>query len=165
MDFAISLNYSEQQIAKRIARERDWNNKSNNIANQKQSSRTDYDINLEGIAGEIACAKFFGVRYDDVTDSLQRPKEDLWVGNVSVDVKTALWEKDTKFKGRWSTRITKRVNDVQRYVFVKGCFPNYWICGWLFSYQHIDTANIDDVGYGKFYKALEENIYDMRTWQ
>lgn len=145
----IVLNPSERVLAVHIASGREENNLRKGFKEKKQCSRSGWDINFEGVCGEIACAKFLDVYPDTEYNVNNPPKHDLISRKGStVDVKTT-----DKSKDSWATIISKGVNDVEKYMFVRGRFPVYEICGWLPSEEYINEENICDVGNGDFYRV------------
>ena len=137
-----------------IACGREDNNKKKGFREKKQCSRSGWDINFEGVCGEIASAKFLDVYPDTEYNVDNPPKHDLISRKGhTVDVKTA-----DKSKDFWSTIISKSVDDVDRYLFVRGRFPTYEMCGWLDSKDYINDNNICDVGNGNFYAVGIDKI-------
>ena len=153
----ITLNKVEQDLAKLIAQGRQDNNKRRGVTNQKQSDRTDWDISLEGVAGELVACKYFNAYPDTDTelDPKDYPSADLITSTgIKVDVKTAKWdENSTYFETMWSTRDNERKNnaDIDCYLFVRGSFPNYEICGWQTKEDHLKLKRPNKYGVDYYY--------------
>ena len=154
----ITLNASERVLAMHIACGREENNKRKNFNERKQCDRSGWDINFEGVCGEIAACKYLKV-YPDTEYSVDNPpKHDLITKlGFTVDVKTADASKDF-----WSATIWKKPEDVDKYLFVRGRFPTYEICGWARSDEYIHPSKLHDVGNGKFYKISMDEISNMQ---
>ena len=108
----ITLNIVEQELAKLIAKHRQENNARKGFVNHKQSDRSDWDIGLEGSAGEIVACKYFDVYPDTTTElqSTQLPEADLITkSGIKVDVKTVKWDKNSTYnQTMWSSRKNAR---------------------------------------------------------
>jgi hypothetical protein len=148
----IYLNKTEQSLAINIAKGRYENARSKGKPDLKIGNQSNWQTDLEGIGGEIAVCKLFGVYPDTETELTELPKHDLVTkkGNT-CDVKT------TKYKnGKLLAARTKKLNDVDIYVLVVGQFPEYNVIGWAYSHELIKDENLTNLGHGVGY-ALEQS--------
>ena len=148
----IKLNEAEQVLAKFIAQARYDNARKKNIKDLKMGKQSNWETDLEGIGGEIAACKYFGVYPDTEAGATSFPKYDLITkkGN-KVDVKT------TKHKnGRLLANKKKRRGECDAYVLVTGEFPTYRLVGWATDVELLDPKNISDFGHGEGY-ALDQD--------
>lgn len=151
----IKLNEAEQLIAKFIAKERYDSARKKNIKDLKMGKQSNWETDLEGIGGEIAACKYFGVYPDYVLTPVGATafsKFDLITkkGN-KVDVKTTKYE-----NGRLLATKKKKRGECDAYVLVIGEFPNYRLVGWATDVELLDPKNIRDFGHGEGY-ALDQD--------
>jgi len=153
MDRIITLNKAEQIMAMSIAIDRTNNARGNNITDAKMGDQSGWLTDLEGIAGEIAAARYFNA-YPDTTIRLDLPPYDLITNKgKTADIKT------TKYKsGKLIATLSKSVEDCDIYVLVIGEFPTYEIVGWVNSSDLIMDENIGDLGHGSGYMLEQSQI-------
>ncbi len=104
----ITLNQAEQKLAMYLAKARYDENRAKGNPDPKLSPTTNNEIELDGVAGELAVCRFFNVYPDTETKYDEYPKYDLITPKGSkVDVKT------TQYKnGRLLATLNKKVLDV-----------------------------------------------------
>jgi hypothetical protein len=150
----IKLNKAEQVLAKYLAQARHDNARSKGKPNLKMGNQSDWETDLEGIGGELAACKHFGVYPDTEINLTSFPKFDLITkkGN-KIDVKT------TKYKnGKLLATKKKRRGECDAYVLVVGEFPNYELVGWASDSELLDPKNIVDLGHGEGYALTQEQL-------
>jgi hypothetical protein len=150
----IKLNEAEQVLAKYLAQARYDNARSKGKPNLKMGNQSNWDTDLEGIGGEIAGCKYFGVYPDTEINLTSFPKFDLITkkGN-KIDVKT------TKYKnGKLLATKKKKRGECDAYVLVVGEFPNYELVGWATDEELLNPENIIDLGYGEGYALTQEQL-------
>jgi hypothetical protein len=151
---AITLNLAERVLVMAIASGREENNKRKGFRDKKQCRKSGWTINFEGVAAEVVAARYLQVYPDTEYNVNNPPKHDLISKKgFTIDVKTT-----DKHRDCWSTIISKKVDDVDRYLFVRGEFPDYQVMGWAHSSEYINESNICDVGNGPFYQISIDKI-------
>jgi hypothetical protein len=150
----ITLNTAEQRLAKFVAKARHRHNRITGISNRRMGPQSDEQTDLEGIAAEIAFAKYSNVYPDLDTDGDTHPVYDavLHDGKL-VDVKAT-----TYTTGRLIVAPWKDVDAVDIYVLVVGTFPNYRIAGAMESYRLMRSHRMKNLGHGKVFVATQEEL-------
>jgi|TARA_R100001244_G_C5083096_1_gene114439 hypothetical protein len=150
----VHLNYIEQQMAISIALGRYDNARTKGIKDKKIGNQPNWITDLDGIGGEVACCKHFGVYPDTEIDLYDMPKYDLMTKKGSrVDVKT------TKYKnGKLLATLNKKLDDCDIYVLVVGQFPKYELIGWVEAEKLIKKENIADLGHGEGYVLDQDQL-------
>lgn len=148
----IKLNEAEKLLATHLAKARYENARSKGKPDLKMGNQSNWETDLEGIGGEIAACKHFGVYPDTETDLITLPKYDLVTKKgTKIDVKT------TKYKnGKLLATLKKSKGECDVYLLVVGTFPEYNLVGWAKDSELLDEKNIVDLGHGKGY-ALEQH--------
>ena len=154
MSKEIHLNSIEQQMSISIALGRYDNARLKGIIDKKIGNQPNWITDLDGIGGEVACCKHFGVYPDTAIDLYDMPKYDLMTKKGSrVDVKT------TKYKnGKLLATLNKKIDDCDIYLLVVGQFPKYDLIGWVESEKLIKTKNITNLGHGDGYALDQEQL-------
>ena len=114
--------------------ERMMQNHKNGLNTQKKY--LDPDVN--GMAGEIAVAKYFN-RYPDLTIGPHYSGYDLMIAGKKVDVKTT-----TRNPGWLQAKLKKKVTDADIYIMVTADMPHYTIQGGATAQDLIQQHNIKD---------------------
>ena len=150
----ISLNQAEQKLAQFIAKERHRHNRLNGITNRRMGPQSDEQTDLEGMAAEIAFAKYANVYPDLDTDGDEHPVHDamLYDGKL-VDVKSTTYPTGRLIVAPW-----KDVDAVDVYVLVVGTFPTYRIAGAMESYRLMRSHRMKDLGHGKVFVATQDEL-------
>ena len=154
MSKEVELNSIEQQMAISIALGRYDNARAKGITDKKIGNQPNWITDLDGIGGEIASCKHFGVYPDTAIDLYDMPKYDLMTKKgARVDVKT------TKYKnGKLLATLNKKIDDCDIYLLVVGQFPKYELIGWATSDKLINTKNITNLGHGNGYALEQEQL-------
>lgn len=149
----ITLNETEQRLARHLAKSRDKRNSDNSIID-RQVGNQDWDATqLNGVAGEIAFCKYQNI-YPDTSTEPRRKGADCEHG-IRFDVKTT-----RVTSGHLIVIRTKQVNDADAYAFMVGTFPTYRFAGWCRAEELIAAENIKDFGYGETYALTQDKLYD-----
>jgi len=150
----ITLNTAEQRLAKFVGRERDLNGRRNGYTNRRIGPQSDEQTDLEGIAAEIAFARYVNVYPDIDIDCKEYPPHDAVLHDGTlVDVKT------TKYpNGRLIVAPWKNADAVDAYVLVVGTFPTYRIAGAMESHELIRPQRMKDLGHGKVFVATQDEL-------
>ena len=150
----VSLNRAEQKLAQFIAKERHLHNSRNGIANRRMGPQSDAQTDLEGIAAEIAFAKYTNVYPDLDTDGDTHPVYDVVLHDGKlVDVKSTTYPNGRLIVAPW-----KDVDAVDVYVLVVGTFPNYRIAGGMESQHLMRSHRMKDLGHGEVFVANQDEL-------
>ena len=150
----ITLNTAEQRLAKFVAKARHRHNRITGISNRRMGPQSDEQTDLEGIAAEIAFAKYTNVYPDLDTDGDTHPVYDavLHDGKL-VDVKSTTYPNGRLIVAPW-----KDVDAVDVYVLVVGTFPNYRIAGGMESQHLMRSHRMKDLGHGEVFVANQDEL-------
>lgn len=150
----IRLNQAEQKLAQFVAKERHRHNRVNGVSNRRMGPQSDEQTDLEGIAAEIAFAKYANVYPDLDTDGDTHPVHDavLHDGKL-VDIKSTTYPTGRLIVAPW-----KDVDAVDAYVLVVGTFPNYRIAGAMEGYRLMRSHRMKDLGHGKVFVATQDEL-------
>jgi hypothetical protein len=150
----ITLNTAEKRLAKFVGRERDRNGRRNGYTNLRIGPQSDEETDLEGIAAEIAFARYTNVYPDLDIDCTEYPAHDAVLHNGTlVDVKTTTYPNGRLIVAPW-----KNVDAVDAYVLVVGKFPTYRIAGAMESYRLMRPHRMKDLGHGKVFVATQDEL-------
>ena len=122
------------------------------IQNQKNGTsfrKQKLDPDINGMAGEIAVAKYFN-RFPDFSVGPHRRGYDLIISGRKVDVKTTTYN-----PGYLQPKLNKKFEDADIYLLVTADLPHYTIQGGATAQDLLRKTNIKDTGYGQFY-TLEQ---------
>jgi len=148
----VKLNSIEKRLAEAVARKRNENNISNGVTSLKRSNKSDEDINVEGMMGEIAYCKAMNLYPDLEVDQVVHPSFDAKYRNgITVDVKTHVNYSSSRSGNLLMATLKTKVIDQDWFALVVGEYPEYEILGHFKSEDLIDPINIDDLGYGNTY--------------
>ena len=150
----ITLNTAEQRLAKFVAKERHRHNRLNGITNRRMGPQSDEQTDLEGVAAEIAFAKYANVYPDlDVDCDEYLTHDAVLHDGTRVDVKSTRYP-----NGRLIVVPWKDVDAVDAYVLVVGTFPEYRIVGAMEGYRLMRSHRMKDLGHGKVFVATQEEL-------
>lgn len=137
----ITLNAAEQKLAAYLGTMRDRHSRDLFGAKSQRAdaSRTDLDINIEGVAAEIAWCRMNGVYPDTDTDKRPDASDAVTKDGYRVDVKTTKYE-----HGKMLITITKTGEGVDYYCLMIGTFPTYRLAGYIKASDAIQPENIDN---------------------
>lgn len=153
----VVLNDAEQKLAKYLAKSRYFNARNNGKPDLKMGSQSNWETDLEGIAGEIAACRYFNVYPDTDIDLTVLPEFDFISHKGSkVDVKTT-----KHLNGRLLATKKKLGTDCDAYVLVVGEFPEYRIVGWATSDELFQDKNLIDLGYGEGYALTQDKLHKI----
>ena len=153
-----TLTESEQIIAKFVAEQRTSNNRNANTTNMRQSERSDFEIDLQGFAGELAFCRIANV-FPDLTvhnrsASKGEDNGDCVVLGHRIDVKTsfrpdsALWVQKHK------------IGTADAYALMVGTFPTFQLVGMA----DVETV-IKSKAYFDAYVVTREKLVTLEDWQ
>lgn len=121
--------------------------------NQKGGPQSDARTELQGVAGEIAFAKYSNC----FPDMKEEPgKYDLLWAYDTVDVKTTHYE-----NGHLEVAITKQKGDVDIYALMVGEFPSYRYAGYAYADEVMVDGNIHEYpNGGKVWRVEQEWLHE-----
>ena len=153
----ITLNDAEQRLAKYVAKHRYRNARSRNKVDAKIGPQSNWETDLEGIAGEIAFCKHMNVYPDLDTDLETLPDVDAWhVLLDRVDVKTTAYH-----TGRLLAVLSKKGHATDTYALMIGKFPTYRFVGFASASELFKDENIKDLGRGNGYAMDQDQLRSM----
>ena len=156
----VILNDAEQKLAKYVAKGRYKNARSNGVKDGKMGDQSNWQTDLEGVAAEIAYCKYANLYPDlEIDDPANLPIHDsISPKGHTIDVKSTTYE-DGKLLAVIG-KVNKRCNI---YVLVTGRFPDYLIKGWATEHMLFIPENIGDLGHGKGYMLVQDDIHKFNT--
>jgi hypothetical protein len=120
-----------------------------NVKDQQMGDQSPWNIDIDGVIGEMCVAKHFNV-FPDMTVGIRKGGSDLVVNYKSVDVKT------TRIKsGRLLSTLSKAENPCDIYVLVIVDDKGGNIVGWADKKLLFLPENITDLGHGKGYALTQ----------
>jgi len=150
----ITLNAAEQKLAKYVAKCRYQNARSRGKVDAKMGPQSNWETDLEGIAGEIAFCKHMNVYPDLETDLDSLPDVDAWhVVLNRVDVKTTAYP-----TGRLLAVLSKKGHATDTYALMIGKFPEYRFAGFASASELFNDDNIKDLGRGDGYAMDQDKL-------
>lgn len=153
-----TLTESEQLIARFVAKQRSTNNRFAGTVNMRKSEMSDYEIDLQGFAGELAFCRLANV-FPDLTvhnrsASKGEDQGDCVLNGQRIDVKTskkaeaALWVP------------LRKLGTADAYALMVGTFPTFKLLG---------MANVDLVKACKVWNDShvvdQEKLEPLLLWQ
>lgn len=150
----ITLNDGEQDICKLIAKLRFENNRKKGVVNSKVGGQSNELTDLEGIGGEVACAKLYNVMPDfsiHVRNCSEDTGDFIW-NKLKFDVKATTYENGRLLATRW------KIPSVDYFILVTGTFPNYTYRGRMKSGELLQEDRLIDLGHGLSYSANQSEL-------
>ena len=152
----ITLNETEQRLAKFVALGRTKAARGNHITDCKMGNQSNEQTDLEGIAAEIAFCKIHNV-YPDLNINARPAADCVLHDGTSVDVKATRYETGRLLAVRW-----KKTN-VDMFALMVGEFPTYRYAGVMAAVELLRDERLRDFGHGLGYAAdqseLQNNFY------
>ena len=148
----VTLDHGEQTIVRVCAALRTGMNRSAGTPDRKLSLRDGYDLDLDGMGGEMAYAKKRNV-YVDLGVIPRRGGHDLVVNGLTVDVKT-----NANHNGDLLVKPSKANDPSDVYVLMTGSFPEYVYRGFALKEQVFKEYNLQDLGHGFTYVLPQSSL-------
>ena len=157
MSHEYTLTELEQKICVTGAKMRHNSNRSSGVTNVKVSRRTDRDVEVLGLAGELAVAKYLNV-YPDLTIFIRKGGADLITpNNKKIDVKTTFYD-----NGKLIAFYKPDYGDIDTFVLVTAeHYPTVVIRGWAKKEDLINNDKIGNLGYGKVFMMEQNELKDI----
>lgn len=123
-----------------------------NVKDQQMGNQSPWNIDIDGVVGEMCVAKHFNV-FPDMSVGVRKGGADLFIKNKFVDVKT------TRIKnGRLLATLKKIEDPCDIYVLVIVDDRGGDIVGWIEKEKLFLPENIGDLGHGKGYILKQEQL-------
>ena len=148
----ITLSHGEQISARILASLRMGINRVAGTRDRKMSPRSAFDLELDGIGGEIAYAQRRNV-YFDFSVSPRSGGHDFIVNGLSADVKTT-----PNATGDLLVSASKAKNPCDIYVLMTGTFPEYTYRGFVLQQNLFIEKNLTDLNYGPTYLMPQSEL-------
>ena len=158
----ITLNELEMKMAIFLAKKRDSVNRLEGITQRQVSSRPHEEVELDGVAAEIAYARMMNVYPDTDYDHVPRPNEDcVNAYGQTVDVKASNYPAPDLIVSK-----SKKDKPCDVYAVMKGKFPTFRLVGHRRREDVFKDGNLKDLGRGELYlvpsNLLQPSpIYDL----
>lgn len=157
MSHEYTLTELEQKICSTSGKMRYNSNRKAGLPNAKVSKRNPTDIEMIGVAGELAVAKYLNV-YPDLSIFVRKGGADLIThDNKKIDVKTTFYD-----KGKLIAFYKTDYGDIDTFVLVTAeHYPIVVIRGWAKREDLINNNKIGDLGYGKVFVMEQSELRDI----
>jgi hypothetical protein len=154
----IHLNEAEQRLARFLASKRHAENRKRGTPDKKIGAQSADEIDLDGVAAEIAVAKCLNVFPDLSTD--HAPDADcLTRFGHWVDVKSTRYKNGRLLAAPWKGR-----GAADWYVLCVGTFPSYRIAGVISGTELISESRKTDLGHGPTYAVCQGDLTPINKW-
>jgi hypothetical protein len=138
-----TLSVEDQQEARGLAEARYRSNREAGVGDRKIGPQGASETDLEGIGGEFAFCRLFGVEPDRGISPRQGGADAL-IGGISVDVKTTKYERGALIVPCYA------LHQVMYYALMVGTFPTYRLAG-VVPASVLKEAQMMNMGYGPVY--------------
>ena len=153
-----TLTESEQLIAKFVAETRTANNRNAGIGNNRRSEMSDFEVDLQGFAGELAFCRLANVFPDLTVHNRSAAKGqdngDCILNGLRIDVKTS----KRPDSGLWVGK--RKIGTADAYALMVGTFPTFKLIG---------LANTEDVIKGRLHNDSwvlpQDKLVSLAAWQ
>ncbi len=153
----ITLNESEQRIARHLGNARFQYGRNNGVENKRVGNQSDQETDLNGMGAELAFCKHFNI-YPDLQIGVLSDDDCNLPNGLGVDVKT------TKYpNGRLLVGLNKKAKPSGAYALMIGTFPTYRYAGIISAERLFKDENIGNTGHGNCYLIDQENLYIGKT--
>ena len=161
-DTKIVLNKEEQALCKFIAKRRYETARGAGVTNSKKGNQSNEATDLEGVAAELAFAKFYKAYPSGVFDIGARSSNkgedsdgDITINELIIDVKATKYETGRLIAAEW-----KDHSSIDYYALVVGKFPKYEIKGLMSTGELITEERLKTLpnGTNKVYQATQDEL-------
>ena len=145
----VTLDEAEMLTARVVASMRTGLNRQNGTPDGKRCDRDGFDVDLDGVGGEMAFAKLKNLCPD--LGALPRSGGHDFLarnGRHTIDVKTTSMKDGNLLVGE-----NKAGAPSDFYVLMEGKFPSYEYVGWANSKHGFKEDNLVNLGYGMVYRV------------
>ena len=157
MNHEYTLTKLEQKICSTGGKMRYNSNRKAGVPNSRVSKRSPTDVEMIGVAGELAVAKYLNV-YPDLTIFIRKGGADLITpNNKKIDVKTTFYD-----NGKLIAFYKPDYGDIDTFVLVTAeHYPTVVIRGWAKKEDLINNDKIGNLGYGKVFMMEQSELKDI----
>jgi hypothetical protein len=153
------LNESDQELAKKYGEARRLENRKNGIVDKKRTTKmSKEEMDLYGIATEIAVGRYLGLQPDLSIRSRHGGHDLISENGVKIDVKYT-----SSDRGDLLLMPNKTLKDADVYIVCTGTFPVFEVAGWSYAKNVIKKENITNLGYGLLYKYPRYKLSKLET--
>ena len=154
----IVLSDLEMKVATYIGKQRNANDIEAGLVQNKRSSDTGDEINIQGFAAELAFCRHFNLFPDYAVEFHGQIEDCVLQDGRTVDVKQTKYE-----SGRLIVPIEKEQKKCDIYYLVTGTMPNFWLRGYATKEEVFRDESIDDLGYGPSYMIEQKNLHQLEV--
>tara|TARA_Y100000310_G_C20561210_1_gene753154 strand:+ start:260 stop:775 length:516 start_codon:yes stop_codon:yes gene_type:complete len=148
-----TLSEAEILTARVVASMRTGLNRQSGTPDAKKCDRDGFEIDLDGVGGEMAFAKLKNLCPDLGALPRSGGHDFLTKNGRTLDVKTTSVKHGNLLVGE-----NKANAPSDFYVLMTGKFPTYEYVGWASSKQVFKAENLVDLGYGKVYRVWRKDL-------
>ncbi len=153
------LNESDQELAKKYGEARRLENRKNGVVDKKRTTKmTKEEMDLYGIATEIAVGRYLGLQPDLSIHSRHGGHDLISENGVKIDVKYT-----SSDRGDLLLMPNKTLKDADVYIVCTGTFPVFEVAGWAKAVDVIKKENITDLGHGPAYKYPKRKLLSLEA--
>lgn len=152
----IDLNPLEQQLCINFAMRRvEFLDQGHMLdKNKKIGVLPNWYIYAQGMGGELAACKYFGIYPElDPSPKNQTPFDFISKTGKKVDVKTTDRE-----DGRLICPSLKHSSEADIFVLVIGSLPTYRMAGWIEREKFLIPENLIDLGHGEVFGLSQKDL-------
>ena len=152
----------EQLACKAIAKQRYSTARGAGVTNSRVGKQSDEETDLEGVAAELAFAKYYGEYPTGVFDLGARSSKkgedadgDIKINGYTVDVKATKYHSGRLIAAEW-----KDHSSIDYYALVVGTFPSYEVKGVMKTSDLIIKERLKTLprGTNKVYQAEQDEL-------
>ena len=161
-DTKIILNKEEQALCRFIAKRRYETARGAGVTNSKKGDQSNEATDLEGVAAELAFAKFYKAYPSGVFDIGARSSNkgedsegDITINGFTIDVKATKYGTGRLIAAEW-----KDHSHMDYYALVVGTFPKYEVKGLISTKELIQDERLKCLpnGTNKVYQAEQSEL-------
>ena len=157
MSVEYTLTDLEQKICSVGAKMRYVSNRKAGVKVTKIAPNSHRDVEVIGIAGELAVAKYLNI-YPDFTILVRKGGADLVTHDGRrIDVKSTFYH-----TGQLMAFYKNPYNDIDSFVLVTTKdYPKVVLRGWIDKKELLNERNVADLGYGKVFCMEQKGLKDI----
>lgn len=153
------LNESDQELAKKLGEARRLENRKNGVIDKRRTTKmTPEQMDLYGIATEIAVGRYLGLQPDLSIHSRHGGYDLISENGIKIDVKY-----NSNPYGDLLLMPNKTLKDADVYIVCTGTFPEFEVAGWANAKDVIKKENLTNLGYGPAYKYPRKSLSNLET--
>jgi len=150
----VTLEPGEIMVARCVAAERKRVNERSGVFNRQRSDEPAEDVELTGVAGELAYCKAFNY-WPDLTTHPRSGGHDL----ITRDGKTLDVKTSAHLNANLYVTPDKHDKGTDRYALVTGAIPNFNVVGYAEAKEVFVEDNLADTGHGMSFSLSQEQLH------